>query len=82
MREAILAAMLLAIAPLAALAGSADGTIVDPRPPGWQVPPGERGVAPNPPIVAPPPVDPEPTVEGVPEIELESLERSDDDGED
>lgn len=81
MKATIAAALVLALAPAAALAGSAGGTITDPQPPGWQVPPGERGAAPNAPIAAPPPVEPEATTdEDHPKIELESLERDDDTG--
>jgi hypothetical protein len=79
MKATITAALVLALAP-AAVAGSAGGTITDPQPPGWQVPPGERGAAPNAPLAAPPPVEPEATAaEDRPKIELESLERDDED---
>lgn len=69
-------ALALALAPAGVLASPADGTVAEPEPPGWQVPPGERGAAPDAPIAAPPPVESEASDEDErPKIELESLDR-------
>jgi hypothetical protein len=52
------------------------GPAIEPRPPGWEVPAGERGASPRGPIPAPLPPRSSDESER-PKIRLESLERDD-----